>query len=192
MVAWALQIGDARKVNKNFRTVLLYLVLLAVLVWVVMLQMSKPSTGKPDELATSQFVSYVKSGQVKSVTYVVRDNRLAGEYWSNAEGKTKNEATKQFTSSYVGNDTLALLMSQNPSVEYKVDASGPPIWIGIVTSVLPILLLVFIMFFFLNQMQGGNSKIMNFGKAKARRMTRDQPRITFKDVAGADEAIEEL
>ena len=48
------------------------------------------------------------------------------------------------------------------------------------------------MFFFLNQMQGGNSKIMNFGKAKAKRMTRDQPRITFKDVAGADEAIEEL
>ena len=48
------------------------------------------------------------------------------------------------------------------------------------------------MFFFLNQMQGGNSKIMSFGKAKAKRMTRDQPRITFKDVAGADEAIEEL
>ncbi len=48
------------------------------------------------------------------------------------------------------------------------------------------------MFFFLNQMQGGNSKIMSFGKAKAKRMTRDQPRITFKDVAGCDEAIEEL
>jgi cell division protease FtsH len=58
--------------------------------------------------------------------------------------------------------------------------------------VLPILLLVFVMFFFMNQMQGGNSKIMSFGKAKAKRMTRDQPRITFKDVAGADEAIEEL
>ena len=178
--------------NKSFRTVLLYLVLLAVLVWVVMLQMAKQPTGKPDELATSQFVSAVKAGLVKDTTFVVRDNRLVGNYWTSDSAKQKNEATKQFTSSYVGNDTLALLMSQNPGVVYKVDASGPPIWIGILTSVLPILLLVFIMFFFLNQMQGGNSKIMNFGKAKARRMTRDQPRITFKDVAGVDEAIEEL
>ncbi len=70
--------------------------------------------------------------------------------------------------------------------------SGPSPLITIISSVLPILLLVVVMFFFLNQMQGGNSKIMNFGKAKAKRMTRDQPRITFKDVAGVDEAIEEL
>jgi len=179
-------------VNKNFRTVLLYLVLLAVLVWVVMLQMSKQPNGKPDELATSQFTTYVKSGQIKDVTYVVRDNHLAGDYWASESDKLKNAPTKEFTSTYVGEDALAALMASNPSVVYKVDASGPPVWIGIVTSVLPILLLVFIMFFFLNQMQGGNSKIMNFGKAKARRMTRDQPRITFKDVAGADEAIEEL
>ena len=77
-------------------------------------------------------------------------------------------------------------------MSYEVDTSGPSPWFTIISSLLPILLLVFVMFFFLNQMQGGNSKIMSFGKAKAKRMTRDQPRITFKDVAGADEAIEEL
>jgi cell division protease FtsH len=178
-------------VNKNFRTVLLYLVLLAVLVWVVMAQMNKSSPGKPDELSTSQFTTAVKDGRVKDVTYVVRDNRLAGNYFVDASAKTKGTAAP-FTSYYVGNDALAALMAQHPEVNYTVDPSGPPVWISIVTSVLPILLLVFIMFFFLNQMQGGNSKIMNFGKAKAKRMTRDQPRITFKDVAGADEAIEEL
>jgi cell division protease FtsH len=177
-------------VNKNFRTVLLYLVLLAVLVWIVMAQMNKQAPGKPDELATSTFVSAVERGLVKDVTYVVRDNRLTGEYYKDAAAK-KKKTTSQFTSYYVGNDSLMELLRKN-AVEFNTDTTGPPIWISILTSVLPILLLVFIMFFFLNQMQGGNSKIMNFGKARAKRMTRDQPRITFKDVAGVDEAIEEL
>ena len=177
--------------NKNFRTVLLYLVLLAVLVWIVMAQMNRQAPGKPDELSTSSFVSDVKSGTIKDVTYVVRDNRLTGDYYKNASAKEKNQATA-FTSYYVGNDSLNTLMQEHPGVKFTTDATGPPIWISILSSVLPILLLIFVMFFFLNQMQGGNSKIMNFGKARAKRMTRDQPRITFKDVAGVDEAIEEL
>jgi cell division protease FtsH len=178
-------------VNKNFRTVLLYLVLLAVLVWVVMLQMNKTGTAQPKALTTSEFTTAVKTGNVVDVTYVVRDSHLSGNYYASSADKDKG-TTSPFTSTYVGNDALAALMDEHPTVKYSVDASGTPIWIGIVTSVLPILLLVFVMFFFLNQMQGGNSKIMNFGKARAKRMTRDQPRITFKDVAGADEAIEEL
>jgi cell division protease FtsH len=177
-------------VNKNFRTVLLYLVLLAVLVWIVMAQMNKQDPSKPDELPTSTFVSAVERGMVTDVTYVVRDNRLTGEYYKDAAAKKKKQTTS-FTSFYVGNDSLMELLHKN-SVKFNTDTTGPPIWISILTSVLPILLLVFIMFFFLNQMQGGNSKIMNFGKARAKRMTRDQPRITFKDVAGVDEAIEEL
>jgi cell division protease FtsH len=170
--------------------VLLYLVLLAVLVWIVMAQMNKQAPGKPDELATSDFVSYVKRGLVNDVTYVVRDNRLTGTYYKDTAAKQK-KTTTPFTSFYVGNDSLMELLQKN-AVKYNTDTTGPSIWISILTSVLPILLLVFIMFFFLNQMQGGNSKIMNFGKARAKRMTRDQPRITFKDVAGVDEAIEEL
>ena len=177
--------------NKNFRTVLLYLVLLAVLVWVVMAQMGTPTTG-PKDLPTSEFVSAVQDGRIAEVTYVVRDNKLAGTYWAKQSAKDDKSKPVDFTSTYVGTDTLASLMARHPEVTYKVDASGPSPWIAILSSVLPILLLVFVMFFFLNQMQGGNSKIMNFGKAKAKRMTRDQPRITFKDVAGADEAIEEL
>ncbi|HEY5540019.1 MAG TPA: ATP-dependent zinc metalloprotease FtsH [Coriobacteriia bacterium] len=156
-----------------------------------MLQMNKTGATQPTVLTTSDFVSAVKSGMVQDVTYVVRDNTLSGHYYASASDKSK-KTTTQFTSTYVGNDTLSTLMAENPGAKYAVDPSGPPVWISIVTSILPILLLVFVMFFFLNQMQGGNSKIMNFGKAKARRMTRDQPRITFKDVAGADEAIEEL
>ena len=177
--------------NKNFRTVLLYLVLLAVLVWFVMAQMGG-STKAPVELPTSEFVTAVQADRVADATYVVRENSLAGSYWETVADKDKKEKAVAFTSTYVGSDSLAELMARHPETTYKVDASGPPIWISIVSSILPILLLVAVMFFFLNQMQGGNSKVMSFGKAKAKRMTRDSPRISFKDVAGADEAIEEL
>ncbi len=178
-------------VNKNFRTVLLYLVLLAVLVWFVMVQMGGSTQG-PVELPTSEFVTAVQADRVADATYVVRENSLAGRYWETVADKEHKKKAVAFTSTYVGSDSLAELMARHPETTYKVDASGPPVWISIVSSVLPILLLVVVMFFFLNQMQGGNSKIMSFGKAKAKRMTRDSPRITFKDVAGADEAIEEL
>ena len=177
--------------NKNFRTVLLYLVLLAVLVWFVMIQMGRPTT-TPKELPTSEFVSAVQEGRVDEVTYVVRDSDLAGTFWATDANKIAKKKPVPFTSTYVGTDSLAELMSRHPETTYTVDAAGPSVWISVISSVLPILLLVAVMFFFLNQMQGGNSKIMSFGKAKAKRMTRDQPRITFKDVAGADEAIEEL
>jgi cell division protease FtsH len=181
-------------VNKNFRTVLLYLVLLAVLVWVVMASI-KGNTAAPTQLATSDFIAAAKDGRIAQVTYVVRDSKLTGTYWATPQAKLNKEKPADFTSTYVGPDTLSTLMDDAKTkfgTTYNVDPSGPSPWITILSSVLPILLLVLVMFFFLNQMQGGNSKIMNFGKAKAKRMTRDQPRITFKDVAGADEAIEEL
>ncbi len=180
--------------NKNFRTVLLYLVLLAVLVWVVMASI-KGNTAGPVQLPTSDFVQAAKDGRVADVTYVVRDSTLAGTFWANSQAKDSKQKPTAFTSTYVGADTLAVLMGDAKTkfgTTYHVDPAGPSVLITIITSVLPILLLVVVMFFFLNQMQGGNSKIMNFGKAKAKRMTRDQPRITFKDVAGVDEAIEEL
>ena len=169
--------------NKNFRTVLLYLVLLAVLVWVVMVQMGRQPTGKPIELTTSEFVKAVKAGRVQDVTYVLRDNALAGKYWASTEAKTGKETPKQFTSTWTGNDSFVTLMSGQSTAVWRVDNRGPSPWYSVLASVLPILLLVIIMFFFLNQMQGGNSKIMNFGKAKAKRMTRDQPRTALEYAA---------
>ncbi len=176
--------------NKNFRTVIIYLLLLGVLVWVVMAQMNRTPAG-PEKLTTSEFVSAVEGGLTAQVTYFARDGKVEGTYWPTEEAKTSKEDPVKFTSTYVGQDSFTELMNRN-NVEYTVNNDPPSPWLTLLSSLLPILLLVFVMFFFLNQMQGGNSKIMNFGKAKAKRMTRDQPRITFKDVAGADEAIEEL
>ena len=63
---------------------------------------------------------------------------------------------------------------------------------SLLTGLLPILLLVGFWIFLMNQMQGGGSKVMSFGKSRAKRMSPDSPKVTYKDVAGADEAVEEL
>jgi cell division protease FtsH len=65
-------------------------------------------------------------------------------------------------------------------------------WVSMLVSVLPFILILGFWLFLMNQMQGGGSRVMSFGKSKAKKMTMDQPKVTFKDVAGADEAVEEL
>lgn len=178
--------------NRNLKTVLLYLLVLAGLVYLFSGQIG--SAEGPTELNTSEFLEALDDGRVASVTALTRDQALEGEFYPTADDKRAGEESlAPFESTYLGEDTMAALIAENPDVEFTVDPQNSSIWLSVIlTSVLPILLIGGLLIFFLNQMQGGNSKIMNFGKAKAKRMTRDQPRITFKDVAGADEAIEEL
>jgi cell division protease FtsH len=78
------------------------------------------------------------------------------------------------------------------NVEFTTDVQKSSMWGSLLTTVLPILLMVVFFIFLMNQMQGGGSKVMSFGKSRAKRMAVDQPKITFKDVAGVDEAVEEL
>ncbi|HET6351247.1 MAG TPA: ATP-dependent zinc metalloprotease FtsH [Coriobacteriia bacterium] len=176
--------------NKNFRTVLIYLVLLGVLVWVVITNLSDAAP-KIADIKTSEFVSAAKTDRVADVTYLLYDGSMKGSYWATPQAKAAKEKPVEFKSTWSGDDSFTEF-AQKEDLNYQIDNSVPMQWGSILLNIIPILLIVVVMFFFLNQMQGGNSKIMNFGKAKAKRMTRDQPRITFKDVAGADEAIEEL
>ncbi len=176
--------------NRNFRTVVIYLVILAIAIWFVTTQVTE-STQKPAELTTSEFVTAVENGLVKEATYFPRDGVVEGLYWADEADKTAKKDPAEFASTFVGDDSFYELAETNDLV-YTTNVDPPSPWVTILTSLLPILLLVGVMIFFLNQMQGGSSKIMNFGKAKVKRMTRDQPRVTFKDVAGVDEAIEEL
>jgi cell division protease FtsH len=74
---------------------------------------------------------------------------------------------------------------------YDVEISRDSIWVTLLINFLPILLLIFLMFFFMSQMNGG-SRAMSFGKSKAKQLSKDVPKTTFADVAGADEAVEEL
>jgi cell division protease FtsH len=88
------------------------------------------------------------------------------------------------------NKELALAQGQGLQVD-GAKTGGSPWWSALIT-ILPFLLFFVFWIFLMNQMQGGGSKVMSFGKSRAKRMSVDSPKITFKDVAGVDEAVEEL
>ena len=177
--------------NKNLRTVLFYLLVLAALGYIFVEFIGQTDT--IDELNTTQFVEALDEGRIVALTAKARDSVIEGTYYKDDAAKGKGEdAATEFTSAFMGEDSFNELMAAHPKVEYTIDPqTGFSIW-AILLQLAPIALLVFFMLFFLNQMQGGNSKIMSFGKARVKRITRDQPRVTFKDVSGVDEAIEEL
>jgi cell division protease FtsH len=175
--------------NRNIRTIALYLVVLAGLAYVI--SQFTTSAPAPDVLTTGQFYQAVTSGRVVNATVLAADQAVTGTYHPLTKSGQEATATSQFTSTYVGDTFISDLIAKYPTV-FNVDAQKQSLWLTLAIQVLPILLIVGVMIFFMNSMQGGNSRVMSFGKAKAKRMTRDQPRITFKDVAGVDEAVEEL
>jgi cell division protease FtsH len=175
--------------NKNVRTIALYLLILAALAYVVATWTS--SSNPVTDLTTSQFLTALKDGNVKSATVLATDQQIKGKYYANASAKSANKQA-DFQTSYVGEESVAALIAKYPDVAFTVDTQRPNQWVSFLLSVAPFIILAVFIFFFMQQMQGGNSKVMSFGKAKAKRMSRDQPRITFKDVAGVDEAVEEL
>ena len=76
--------------------------------------------------------------------------------------------------------------------KFEVNSQKDNPWWGLIVSLLPFLLIGGFLFFLLNQMQGGGNRVMSFGKSKAKLVTKDQPKVAFSDVAGLDEAVEEL
>ncbi len=81
---------------------------------------------------------------------------------------------------------------QRKGVAFDSKGTGSSTWWGILGTLLPFALLLLFWLFIMNQVQGGGSKVMSFGKSRAKRMSPDSPKVTFKDVAGCDEAVEEL
>ena len=81
---------------------------------------------------------------------------------------------------------------QRKDVTFDSKGTGSSTWWGILGTLLPFALLLLFWLFIMNQVQGGGSKVMSFGKSRAKRMSPDSPKVTFKDVAGCDEAVEEL
>lgn len=95
-----------------------------------------------------------------------------------------------YTSTYVGQDSLDELMKAHPSIQYEVKLPSP--FLEILGTFLPFLLLVGVLIFFFSQMSRANSSQMSFGKTKAKKSTEERPNVKFDDVAGVDEAVEEM
>lgn len=176
---------------RNPRSLLIYLLLAAILVTVVYMQLGQQAQ-KPDELATSEFSASVNDKRVSEVTYIASKGNLKGKYWRMKEQVGDKEKLVPFTSTYVGQDKLAELMQDHPEITYKADVKSYGMWISLLGSFIPILILIGVMFYIIRQMQGPNSKTMQFGKTKAKQALEDRPKVRFEDVAGIDEAVDEL
>ena len=95
-----------------------------------------------------------------------------------------------YTCTWIGQDSLTRLMAENPSIQYSVRLASP--WGSILASVLPILIIAGLLLFFFSQMNKANNSQMSFGKAKAKKSVEEHPDVKFDDVAGVDEAVEEM
>jgi cell division protease FtsH len=125
----------------------------------------------------------IASGQVEEVTINTKDNTL----------EVKEKGGESFSTGYPPNTEQSLLDSlEQNEVQTTVKGTGGSSLLSLLTYILPFVLFFGFWIFLMNQMQGGGSRVMNFGKSKAKRMSVDAPKITFRDVAGVDEAVQEL
>jgi cell division protease FtsH len=131
------------------------------------------------------FVQRVNNDQIESVTWNTKDNTLNVKQ---TDGTSYDEAYPDSDSSQA--ELLNSLQQHNVKTEIK--GKGGSSLLSLLTYILPFLLFFAFWIFLMNQMQGGGSRVMSFGKSRAKRMSVDAPKITFRDVAGADEAVQEL
>ena len=169
------------------------ILLLAVLGYLVFGMGSNPfAASGTDTLATSDFVAAVKDDRVKDVTFKYADGSLTGTYWANGSDKDSSSALKSFKSVYVGADSLAELMADHPGTTYRIDTSSDEVLQTLLFSVLPTLIMLVVFIYFMRRMGNQNGQAMSFGKTKALTAEGERPKVKFSDVAGIDEAVEEL
>ncbi len=150
------------------------------------------SSANTVKLATSEMVTAVKEDRVQTLTYTTSDGSVTGTYWTSKKAKKKAQSPKQFSSTYAGEDSLASLMAEHPKSKFIVNNNDPNFWADIAMTLLPTLALIAIMVYFMRQMMGANGKAMQFGKTNAKMTEATRPNVKFSDVAGIDEAVEEL
>ena len=142
------------------------------------------SSSQPaDQPTFTGFQKDLTEGKVSKVTMQTKNQELEVTL---KDGKTY---VTGFPDNYGAQVTDSI---DKADVPFVVEGRGGSAWWGFLITLAPFLLFFVFWIFLMNQMQGGGSKVMSFGKSRAKRMAVDQPKITFRDVAGADEAVEEL
>ena len=184
--------NNPKKKGPNLRSVVLYVLLGLVLVALVGSQLVNFGPQEEiDELITSDFVTAVNDGRVDEVTYHAASATLDGTYYKDEAAKEAGELSS-FKSTYTGDDMLQELMAAHPETKYNEDVTTSGWITTLLTTLLPLLLIFGVLIFFMSQVSGANNKQMQFGKTKAKKVSEETPKVRFSDVAGIDEAVEEL
>src|SRR4051794_3555223 len=166
--------------NSSVRNAVLWLIILClvVLVWAVFKSSKMPGV----QPSFSELVKDVKDGKVDRISL----NSVTGD----VHGKYKNGDEFRSTVPHTYNDFTTLLIDKGVAITVEKDAGGN--WVSLLMNAIPFVLLIGFWVFMLRQMQGGSNKALSFGKSRARLHSTQQRKVTFKDVAGVEEAKEEL
>jgi len=152
---------------------------------IVLIKWSTPPVSQEAGLDYNAFKRAVVEDQVKDVAAVVDDNTI--KYTVTMKDDKKHVVVG------LGDDPQLTADLYAHGLPYKVDPPPKPQWwVGLLTTMLPILVIVLLFFFMMQQSQGGGNRVMQFGKSKAKLSGEDKKKVTFADVAGADEVKEEL
>ena len=175
--------------NRGFRTIAVYMVI--VLLAMTMIRMTAPVSQEQVPEANiqnyTQLLDSAEAGDLVSVEITTYENTQS------VDGKLADGTV--FTGVIIPRenaDTVLKVFRENEVDITQLETPSPSPWLSILSTILPFLLMVGLLFFFMQQSQGGGGKVMQFGKSKARVTLDEKNRVTFDDVAGADEVKEEL
>ena len=173
----------------RFRNIFVYLIILATAAFLFSYYSSQSK--KVEEMPISEVAAQIKAGRVEQIV-------ISGDY-STLEVEFKDRREPMLSRKGDGVDVVETLRNLGVSeeelatitIDYQ-QPSGLVAWLPFLGSVAPVIFFLVILYFFLRQAQGSNNQALSFGKSRARMFTGDQPTVTFEDVAGVEEAKEEL
>jgi cell division protease FtsH len=170
--------------SRFFRSALFPLIVIVLLVYLAS-QTLLPRSDEQKKMTYSQLIQNVEDNpeKVSDVVFNPKGRSIEAIY-----GGDKYKVNYPSDQSQIEFQNLL----QEKGVGFDSKGTGDSAWWSILTYLLPFVLFFGFWIFLMNQVQGGGSKVMSFGKSRAKRMAPDSPKITFKDVAGVDEAVEEL
>ncbi|MDQ3894971.1 MAG: ATP-dependent zinc metalloprotease FtsH [Actinomycetota bacterium] len=168
--------------NRFFRSALFPLIVIVLLVYLASQTLMNDGK-KAEKITYSQLIQGAKDNEVSDVTFNPNKREITAEL-----------SGKKVKVNYPSDQSQVRFQQvlENHHVKFDSKGTGSSPWWSLLTGLLPFVLLFAFWIFLMNQVQGGGSKVMSFGKSRAKRLTPDSPKIGFKDVAGVDEAVEEL
>jgi cell division protease FtsH len=168
-------------IRRLIRGPLLYLAVVALALWLFVNVSGRGP--QPEQISFTELEARAGEGLVESATFLERDQLVEGELVGGDPYRAEYPLEYQ--------DELVTSL-QEAQVEVNADPQKGSAFVNVLINLLPFVLLFGIFLFIFHQGQGGGNRVLQFGKSKARQVTKDQPKTTFEDVAGVDEAVEEL
>ena len=172
--------------SRFFKSAAFPILIVVVLAFFAQKLISNPSSQPTPSFG--DFITQLQRGDIQTADLKTKDNTI--------QVKLRNGTRYETGYPPDAADTLTKQLQQAKNekklTDYDIEGTKSNGWLSLLTYVLPFLIFIGFWIFLMNQVQGGGSKVMSFGKSRAKRMSVDSPKITFRDVAGVDEAVEEL